>query len=101
MIREMSVALVLAIPPKDSWFGTDKVKHFFMSAFVQSATFSAATALGASHPGAQRIGGAATGVIGIARELYDRRRGRIFSLKDLAWDAAGGVSAASLLRRTR
>jgi uncharacterized protein YfiM (DUF2279 family) len=101
MIRELSTALLLAIPPRDSWFGTDKVKHFFMSAFVQSAAFSAARALGASNSSAQAIGGVTTGVMGIGREVYDRRRGRIFSVKDLAWDAAGGVAAAGLLRRTR
>ena len=101
MIRELSLALALAIPPRDSWFGADKVKHFFMSAFVQSATFSAARALGASNAAAQGIGGVATGAIGIGREVHDRRVGRIFSFRDLTWDAAGGVTAAALLRRTR
>jgi putative lipoprotein len=101
MIRELSVALLLGAPPRDGWFGTDKVKHFFMSAFVQSATFSAARAAGASGRAAQATGALATTVVGIGREVHDRRRGRIFSVKDLAWDAAGGVAAASLLRRTK
>lgn len=101
MIRELSVAVLLAAPPRDGWFGTDKVKHFFMSAFVQSAAFSAARAAGASTSAAQGTGALATAVVGIGREVYDRRRGRIFSVKDLAWDAAGGIAAASLLGRTR
>jgi uncharacterized protein YfiM (DUF2279 family) len=101
MIRELATVVLLAAPPGDKWFGTDKVKHFFMSAFVQSAAFSAARAAGASNSSAQAIGGVATGVVGIGREVHDRRRGRIFSVKDLAWDAAGGISAATLLRRTR
>ena len=101
MIRELAAVVLLAAPPGDKWFGTDKVKHFFMSAFVQSATFSAARAAGASNSNAQVIGGVATGVVGIGREVHDRRRGRIFSGKDLAWDAAGGAAAATLLRRTR
>lgn len=101
MIRELAAIVLLAAPPGDKWFGTDKVKHFFMSAFVQSATFSAARAAGASNSGAQGIAFVATGVVGIGREVHDRRRGKIFSVKDLAWDAAGGVSAATLLRRTR
>jgi uncharacterized protein YfiM (DUF2279 family) len=101
MIRELAAVVLLASPPGDKWFGTDKVKHFFMSAFVQSATFSAARAAGVSSSNAQMIGGVATGVVGIGREVHDRRLGRIFSVKDLAWDAAGGVSAAALLRRTR
>ena len=101
MIREITFAFVLAAPPRDGWFGADKVKHFFMSAFVQSATFSAARALGAPTSTAQAIGGVATGVVGVGREVHDKRRGRIFSVKDLAWDAAGGVAAAALLRRTK
>jgi uncharacterized protein YfiM (DUF2279 family) len=101
MIRELSTALLIAVPPRDSWLGTDKIKHFFMAAFVQSAAFSAARALGASGSSAQVIGGLTTSVAGIGREVYDHRKGRIFSVKDLSWDAAGGVTAAALLRRTR
>ena len=101
MILALSAAALLAIPPKDGWFGTDKVKHFFMSAFVQSASFSAARAAGLSNSSAMAIGGVTTGIVGFGRELHDRRQGRVFSVKDLAWDAAGGVAAASLLRRTR
>ena len=101
MILALSAAALLALPPKDGWFGADKVKHFFMSALVQSATFSAARAVGASHASAQIIGGATTGIVGLGREFHDRRQGRIFSVRDLAWDAAGGVAAASLLKRTK
>ena len=101
MIRELSLAVLLSAPPRDGWFGTDKVKHFFMSAFVHSATFSIARSVGASNSTAQVTGAVATGIVGVGREVYDRRRGRIFSVKDLAWDAAGGVAAASLLSRTR
>ena len=101
MILKFAAAVILAVPPRDSWFGTDKVKHFFMSAFVQSAAFSAARAVGASNSNAQLVGGIATGAIGIGREVHDRRVGKIFSIKDLAWDAAGGAAAGVLLRRTR
>lgn len=101
MILNLAAALILAAPPRDSWFGTDKVRHFFMSAFIQSATFSAARAAGASPSSAQVIGGVVTGAVGIGREVHDRRVGRIFSAKDLAWDGAGGAAAAALLRRTR
>jgi uncharacterized protein YfiM (DUF2279 family) len=101
MILNLTTAVLLAIPPRDSWFGTDKVKHFFMSAFVQSATFSVARAAGASHTGAQTIGGVVTGVIGVGREVHDRRVGKIFSVRDLVWDAAGATAAAVVLRRAR
>lgn len=101
MIRELSLVVLLSVPPRDAWFGADKVKHFFMSAFVQSAAFSAARAAGASNSTAQVSGAFATAVAGIGREVHDRRRGKVFSVKDLAWDAAGGVAAAALLKRTR
>ena len=26
---------------RDSWFGIDKIKHFFMSAFIESVSYSA------------------------------------------------------------
>ena len=101
MILHLAAAMLIAAPPRDSWFGTDKVKHFFMSALVQSASFSAARAAGASNSSAQLMGGVVTAAFGIGREVHDRRVGKIFSGKDLVWDAAGGVSAAVLLRRTR
>lgn len=101
MILALSAAVLLAAPPGDRWFGADKVKHFFVSALVQSVSFSTARALGASNSGALGIGGVTTGVVGFSRELHDRRRGGIFSVKDLAWDAAGGVAAAALLRQAR
>ncbi len=96
-----AAALLLAAPPRDSWVGTDKVKHFFMSAFVQSAAFSVARAAGVRSSSAHAVAGVTTGVIGIGREVYDLRQSRIFSAKDLVWDAAGGLAAAGLLRRTR
>ena len=95
------VAAALAAPPKDGWFGVDKVKHLFMSAFVQSAAFSAARAAKLSIPNAQAAAGIATGVVGIGREIHDKRLGKPFSLKDLTWDAAGGLGAAALLNKTR
>ena len=92
---------MFAAPPKDRWFGADKVKHLFMSAFVQSAAFSAARAAKLSVSSAQVAAGVTTSVVGIGREIHDKRRGRPFSLKDLTWDAAGGVGAAVVLNKTR
>lgn len=101
MILNVAAAILIALPPRDAWFGTDKVKHFFVSAFLQSAGYSVARAAGASNSRAQLMAGAVTGAIGIGREVHDRRVGKIFSVRDLAWDAAGGATAAIALRRTR
>jgi uncharacterized protein YfiM (DUF2279 family) len=81
--------------------GTDKVKHFFMSAFVQSVSFSVARAAGMDRASAQAAACASTMSIGILKELNDRRVGRSFSASDLAWDAAGALAAAAILNGTR
>jgi uncharacterized protein YfiM (DUF2279 family) len=101
MMKVALVAVLLSPPARDPWFGPDKVKHFFVSAFVHSGAFSAMRAARVSHSNAQAIAGVTSISIGVGRETYDRRRGRPFSFKDLAWDAAGIVAAAALLNGTR
>ena len=101
MTRALLLATLIVAPPTDRWFGVDKVKHFMISAFVQSAAFSAARAAGVNRPNAQLLAGVSTAVVGIGREVYDRRQGKVFSVKDLTWDAAGGLAAAAILNGTR
>jgi uncharacterized protein YfiM (DUF2279 family) len=81
--------------------GSDKVKHFFMSAFVQSVSFSVARAAGMDRRDAQLAAGISTMSIGILKELNDRRVGGSFSAPDLIWDAAGALTAAAILNGTR
>ncbi|MDB4884543.1 MAG: Protein of unknown function periplasmic lipoprotein [Gemmatimonadetes bacterium] len=85
---------------RDSWFGPDKLQHFFTSAFVQSLTYGGLRRAGLEHGSA--IGGASvtSAVVGVGKELHDRRTKGEFSLRDLAWDAAGAGSATVLLVRT-
>lgn len=104
MARKIETLVALAIlgaSPFSSWFGADKLKHFLMSALVQSTAFSAARAVGLQRPNAQVIGGVSTMSVGIWKEVHDQRRGRPFSVQDVAWDAAGGVAAGALLNGTR
>ena len=99
----MHFALALSLSlggPGDRWLGTDKVKHFFMSAFVQSASYASLRAAGASH-GPALLG--ATGVtltLGIGKELHDRNTPSDFSVRDLVADAAGAGAATILLNHT-
>ena len=97
-VAALTVALA---PPWKAWFGADKVKHFLMSAFVQSAAFSVSRSAGASREASHAVAGAATATVGVAKELRDKKRGQSFSVPDLAWDAAGAASAAALLNRSR
>lgn len=87
--------------PKDSWFGADKVKHFFLGAFVQSAAFGGlrATALGknVSLAGAS----AATLSVVVAKELRDRQEKGTPSLRDVGWGLAGAATVTPLLLRTK
>lgn len=86
--------------PRDSWFGADKVKHFFTSAFVQSVAYSSARAAGVGHGGSLAAASAVTGVAGVLKERHDRRSYGLFSVRDLAWDAAGAGAATLILVRT-
>jgi len=86
--------------PRDSWFGADKVKHFFMSAFVQSVAYSATRAAGARHGESLAAASVATAVVGVLKERHDRRSYGLFSTRDLVWDAAGGGAATLILVRT-
>jgi putative lipoprotein len=86
---------------RDSWFGIDKIKHFFISAFIESVSYSA---LQAAHVNRRPALAGAIGVsaaFGVGRELHDKRTpGNHFSYKDLTWDAVGIGAGALMLTRT-
>lgn len=86
---------------RDSWFGIDKIKHFFISAFIESVSYSV---LQGAHVKRRPALAGAIGVaaaIGVARELHDRRTpGNRFSYKDLTWDALGIGAGAALVTHT-
>jgi len=83
----------------DRWFGSDKLKHFFLSFGTTGFAWAGAGTVGAGDA-AGWIAPAVAGLAGIGKELSDRSRGWGFSLRDLAWDAAGVAAALLALRRT-
>jgi uncharacterized protein YfiM (DUF2279 family) len=96
------LVLVLRFPLlSDSWFGPDKIKHFFLTAFAQSFLYASARAAGVERDDALRASITAAAAGGIAREIYDARAKGRFSLPDLAFDAAGVVAATAMLRETK
>jgi putative lipoprotein len=101
VIKIVALIALLHGPPVRYWLGADKLKHFFMSALIQSATFSAARATGLGKSRSQIAGGVSVVGFGLGKEFHDRRAKKPFSVEDLAWDAAGAVAAAALLNRTR
>jgi putative lipoprotein len=84
----------------DQWFGTDKVRHFFVSAMLQSLGYGTLRALDVRHGSALAGASVITAGFGIGKELSDRRHGRSVSARDLMWDAAGAGAASLLLVRT-
>lgn len=84
----------------DQWFGTDKVRHFFISAMLQSLGYGTLRALDVRHGSALAGASVVTAGFGVGKELSDRRHGRNVSARDLIWDAAGAGAASLLLVRT-
>ena len=86
---------------RDSWFGIDKIKHFFISAFIESVSYSALQAARVNHRTALTGAIGVTASFGVARELHDKRKpGNRFSYRDLTWDTIGAGAGVVLLRST-
>lgn len=100
MTTLLALGLALQVRVADPWFGTDKVKHFLLSFFVQSVAYSTLRATNVGHRSSLLGSGAFTIGVGLGKELVDRRRTGLFSPRDLTWDAAGVGAASLLLERT-
>lgn len=96
----LAFALSLHAPPHVQ-VAPDKVKHFFLSAFVQSASYSALRLGGVAHGEALIGASAVTIAAGIAKEVRDSRAGGRFDVGDLVWDVAGAAAAAAVLEQSR
>ncbi len=84
--------------PRDAWFGRDKVRHFGTSTSIQLMGYGGARLGGASRHDGTVIASVVTLGAGIGKELWDARRGRQASWRDLVWDAAGLVAGTGLAR---
>ena len=90
-----------ARPHPDAWFGIDKIKHFFISAFIESVSYSALQAARVHHRSAMVGAIGITVGFGVGREIHDKRMpGNIFSVRDLTWDAIGTAAGTVLLAHT-
>ena len=85
----------------ESWFGIDKLKHFFLSAFATSVSYSALQAAGANRSTAMTGAIGASAALGVGREIYNLRTTKVFSFRDLTWDAIGTAAAVGVLAKTR
>ena len=99
MIAQVALALSLTTPP-DNWFGSDKLKHFFIAAFTQTVAYSAFQAARVNHDQALVGAWAVTAAVSVGKEIRDRRSYGLFSYRDLVWDAAGAGVATLLIAKT-
>lgn len=88
-------------PAEDPWLGRDKLLHFTASAVIQCATHAVLRANGNDYGGASRGAAITTLTVGIGKELWDRQGRGNASVRDLAWDAMGGVTGAVAMRQIR
>jgi putative lipoprotein len=93
-------AALRAAPAADPWWGEDKMRHFVLAGLVQGGAFGVATAAGMERRPALAVASGVTALVSLGKEWYDRRRGRAFSGRDLAWDAAGAVLWGALVARS-
>lgn len=89
-----------ADPPPDRWLAEDKLRHLTASFAATGMAYGAGRV--ALDRGPARAAAAATAIaLGLAKEIADRRKGGPFSLRDLAWDAAGVALGLTLSRSIR
>lgn len=93
-------AVLATDPPRDDWFGEDKFQHFFMSLALTHLAYGSARLAGLDRRPALVAAGGVSGAAGLWKEWYDLRRGSIFSVKDLVWDAAGIAAGLVAMRAT-
>jgi uncharacterized protein YfiM (DUF2279 family) len=92
---------LVALREVDPWLGSDKFRHFLLSYAVTAFTFASLRSGGLRGDDALAGGMAAAAVAGLGKEVHDRRRGGLFSGRDLVADGVGIMTAYFLLREVR
>ena len=84
----------------DRWFSVDKVQHFFLGSFAQSATYGLLRAAKIEEKTALVGASAMSIAAAVGKEIRDRKGGDP-SIKDATWTLAGAAAISPLLARTR
>ena len=85
----------------DRWFSADKVQHFFIGTFVQSASFGVLRAAKVDKRPALIAASALSASAAIGKELRDRHGRGDVSAKDAGWTLMGAAAISPALARTR
>jgi len=74
----------------DPWLSQDKFLHFSMSAAITGFSYYASVEkFDMELDKAKTLSVSVTALIGLGKELYDKKKKGRFSWKDLFWDSAG------------
>jgi uncharacterized protein YfiM (DUF2279 family) len=74
----------------DKWFAQDKLLHFYFSATIAGLSYHVYTdQMKRDEDRGRIISVSLTALIGLGKELYDKKKKNQFSWKDLAWDGLG------------
>ena len=88
---------VPARPVSDQWFSQDKFLHFYFSATITGLGYHVyADRMKKDEDQGKVISVSLTALIGLGKEIYDKKKKNLFSWKDLAWDGLG-IAAGYLL----
>lgn len=75
---------------RDPWLSQDKFLHFSISAAITGFSYYTTVGKFDMEPGhAGTVSISFTALIGIGKEVFDKKRNGRFSWKDLFWDGAG------------
>jgi uncharacterized protein YfiM (DUF2279 family) len=86
---------------RDAWLGEDKARHFGVSYALVMTGAAGARVVGLDRDAALVAAVAGAAAAGLAKEVFDARRGGPFSLRDLVADAAGIAAAVLVVRAAR
>jgi uncharacterized protein YfiM (DUF2279 family) len=90
-----------SVTAPDRWFSADKVQHFFIGTFVQSASFGVLRVAKVDKSAALIGASALSAATAIGKELRDRGGRGDVSAKDAAWTLMGAAAISPVLARTR
>ena len=85
----------------DKWFAVDKVQHFFIGTFVQSASFGVLRAAKVDRAPALAIASGLSVTAALGKEIRDRNGRGDPSVKDAAWSLAGAAAISPVLARSK
>jgi uncharacterized protein YfiM (DUF2279 family) len=95
--RPGSVFTKPILPVSDQWFSQDKFLHFYFSATIAGLSYHIyADQLKRDNNQGKVISVSLTALVGLGKEIYDKKKKNHFSWKDLFWDGAG-LAAGYLL----